>query len=85
MHLVALSTAAARSWAPFPPLAQWLQMTASCAPAPTAIFLTSSNSASVSVVKRFTATTTGTPCLRAFSIYKIIEFYSLNFLYVVAQ
>ena len=68
IHLVALSTAAASCVAPCPPLAQWLQMTASCAPAPIAILFTSSNSPSVSVVNPFTATTTGTPCFRAFSI-----------------
>ena len=72
-YLVALSTAAASWAAPCPPLAQWLQMTASCAPAPTAIFFTSSSSRSVSVVNRFTATTTGIPCFRAFSICKVFQ------------
>ena len=61
-------TALASSTAPAPPSAQWFGITASSAPAARARRRTSAISASVSSEKRLTATTTGIPKLRAFSI-----------------
>lgn len=50
--LEALATASASCTAPEPPLAQWLQMTASEAPASSASFLINPSSASVSELMR---------------------------------
>mmetsp|Transcript_15187 Transcript_15187/g.37831 ORF Transcript_15187/g.37831 Transcript_15187/m.37831 type:complete len:484 (-) Transcript_15187:508-1959(-) len=66
----ASTTACARSAAPAPPRPWWLQMTAALAPASCAAFFTASSSAGVSAANWLMATTTGTPYLRALSMWR---------------